>query len=245
MFLIKFWTCNFSVAFKMTASFFFVFLALSSLPLSAFLSSFASLSSFLSFLSFLSLSSFLSFLSFLSLSSWILGMNSPMISSMASMPSLSLKSSMSDSFLAFVSSSLGRMQRYQSQFVKFKGVRTPRQLIFVSLCVTFTALQFFALSIVPTAASSSSCSFAALALAAEAAAGSSLSSSLSPPNPPSPSLPSPDSSMAKSVGSSSSSSSSSFTSGFWTGGAPWQTMCCGQAPNKMAPPLKPMASVTV
>mmetsp|Transcript_2153 Transcript_2153/g.4900 ORF Transcript_2153/g.4900 Transcript_2153/m.4900 type:complete len:280 (-) Transcript_2153:211-1050(-) len=177
MFLIRFWTCNFSLAFNTTCSrLLFLSFFLSSF-FSDFLSSF--FSSFLSFLSFLSLSSFLSFLSFssfLSLAAFIGGMNSPMISSISSMPNAFPSMSMSGSF-DLVSSSFGRMQRYHNQFVKDTGDSTPLKLSLLSLQATFTALQFFPFSTVPRAAASSSSSFFETA---PGGAGSSSSSSASP-----------------------------------------------------------------
>mmetsp|Transcript_93659 Transcript_93659/g.270604 ORF Transcript_93659/g.270604 Transcript_93659/m.270604 type:complete len:222 (-) Transcript_93659:56-721(-) len=106
----------------------------------------------------------------------------------------------------FVSSSLGLMHRNQSQFVKASGVKTPRKLSLLSLNATFTALQFFALSIFPWS-SSSSASFP-FALGGGSSLSSSSSSSALPAPPPASSVPSPFSSMATKSGSSSSSSSS-------------------------------------
>mmetsp|Transcript_91510 Transcript_91510/g.232826 ORF Transcript_91510/g.232826 Transcript_91510/m.232826 type:complete len:205 (-) Transcript_91510:1473-2087(-) len=136
MFLIKFWTCNFSVAFKMTASFFFVFLALSSLPLSAFLSSFVSLSSFLSFLSFDGSCSAIFF------RPPPADMGSAASSSSSSTSSFSSCSSSSSSFLAFLSflsifsllSSLGPLADFLSAFASSSSFR--RHDLGLNSCVT-------------------------------------------------------------------------------------------------------------
>mmetsp|Transcript_96626 Transcript_96626/g.312098 ORF Transcript_96626/g.312098 Transcript_96626/m.312098 type:complete len:238 (+) Transcript_96626:149-862(+) len=133
------------------------------------------------------------------------GMNSPMISSTSSMPKAPPSASTSGS-LDLVSSSLGRMQRYQSQLVKATWVRAPRKFILLSLHATLTALQFFCFSTVPTAAASSSSSLF------EGCASSSPLSASAPAAPSaSASMDSPSIAASSASSSSSSSPSSCFT----------------------------------